>query len=101
RDDGDRPYETVTLAHDGFEEPRRIGIVPESPPDLPHRRVDGRVRVDEHVLAPEALEDLGSIHELSPTLGEQGEQLHGKLLELFHAAAAAQLVARQVKLDHR
>ena len=66
-----------------------------------HRGVDRRVRVDEYVLAPEPLEDLGPGDELSPPLGEEYEQLHRELLEPFHTAAAAQLVARQVQLDVR
>jgi hypothetical protein len=101
RDHRDATHEAVPLPHDGLEEPRHVGIVPQRPADLPHRGVDRRVRVEEDVPAPEALEDLGPRHELAPSLGEEDEQLHGQLLELLDLATAAQLVARQVQHEVR
>jgi hypothetical protein len=96
-----RTDEAVAASHHRFEKPRRVRIVPERPSHLSHGGVDGRVCVDEDVAAPEALEDLGSSHELSSPLGEEYEQLHRELLELLDLAAAAQLVAPKVQLHVR
>ena len=61
--------------------------------------MDARLHVDEHVLAPEELDDLGPRHEVAPPLDEQQEQVHRMALETNRAAVAAQLVGRDVELE--
>ena len=61
--------------------------------------MDARLDVDEDVLAPEELDDLGPRHEVVPPLDEQEEQVHRMALETNRAAVAAQLVGRDVELE--
>ena len=61
--------------------------------------MDARLHVDEHVLAPEAIDDLGAGDELAPPLDEQDEQIHRVALESNGAALAAELVRRDVELE--
>ena len=68
-------------------------------PDLPHRRVDARLDVDEHVLAPQPLDDVGTGDEIVPPLDEQEQQIHRMALETHRAAVATQLVGSDVELE--
>ena len=53
--------ESIALGRHGSHESRRLGIVAQSPPELSHRRVDAGLAIDEHALAPDALENLSRV----------------------------------------
>ena len=67
--------------------------------NLPHRRVDACLDVDEHVLAPQPVDDLGARDEDIPPLDQQEQQIHRMAFEAHRAAVAAQLVGGDVELE--
>jgi hypothetical protein len=61
--------------------------------------VDAGLHVDEDVLAPQQLDDVGARHELLPALDEEDEHVHRLPLETDDAAMPAQLVGGDVELE--
>ena len=55
--------------------------------------------VDEHVLSPQALDDLAVREELGSTLHQQDQEVHRLPFQPDRAAVAAELVGGQVELE--
>ena len=60
--------------------------------------VDAGLHVDEHVLAPQPIDDLGPRDELLPSLDEQDEEVHGLPFEPHGMTLPAQLVGGEIEL---
>src|SRR4029077_13396982 len=90
--------ETVSPAHYGLHESRLFGIVVKDLADLANRAIDAVVRIEENALTPNPLDDQLPADELPPMFHQEEQQFRRNALQLEQAAAAAQLVAAEVKL---
>ena len=70
-----RSDEPVTTPREGLDVTGGLGRVAQRLPQLPHRRVEAVVEVDERVRRPELLPQLLSGHHLARALQEQGQQV--------------------------
>ena len=61
--------------------------------------MNARLDVHEHVIAPQALDDVGARDEESATFDEQNEHVHRLSLEANRSAMTAQLVRCDVELE--
>ncbi len=67
-------------------------------PDLPHRRIDSIVGIQEDAFAPDTLLNFLACNELPVSVGKNEEHLEGDALELHGTALAPELVSSPVKL---
>ena len=81
--------EPVTPGRYRCHEARRVGIVAQGPPNFSYRSVDTGLAIDEHALAPDALENFLARDELSASLDEQAQQFERNPLERYDHIAAA------------
>src|SRR6266567_2724852 len=95
----ERRNEPVALSYDRLDESGPIGIFVERPANLPHRRVDRGIAVDEHVGAPERRMNPAAIHEGAGVLDEQNQHFHRDLLEAHARAVSAQRERRDIELE--
>ena len=82
-----------------MEESRCFRIVPQGLPNLAHGRIDGVVRVQEHILAPDSLQDFLPRHQLPTSLDQKAKELEGDAFEAYTLPRAAQLKGALVKLE--
>ena len=68
-------------------------------PNLADRGVDAVFDVDEHVLAPQMIGDVGARDELLPTLHQQDEEVHRLPFQLHGQPSATQLAGGDVELE--
>src|SRR5262249_2312202 len=66
----------IAAPDDGLHKPRLLGIIFQHLADLSNRRIDAVVRVKEHVLAPDPLNDPFARDQLAALLDQQKQQLH-------------------------
>ena len=84
--------ESIPLARNGLDERGSIRRIAQSLPDLADRGVDAGLDVDEHVLAPQSIDDVATGDELTSTLDQQDQEVHRLPPEFDRAALPAQLV---------
>ncbi len=97
--DSDGRRQPVSLADDGLENARLVGVVLQGQANFADGGVDALPGVDEHAVAPELLDDLLSRHQLAFALRQQDEQFHGDSFQLDRAPAPPQFVTAKVELE--
>src|SRR5207302_6174240 len=82
-----------------LDEPRRVGIILQSLPNLADRRVDAVIGIEENIFAPDPAHYLVTLNNLPCPFDQQ--QKHGgrNTFKLEDTTASAQLVAAGVELD--
>lgn len=91
--------EAVSLAGDGLDEARVVGIVAQGLADLADGSVDAVFGVDENIFAPEAVDDFLAGDDGTLLFGEQQKEFERDAFELQSAAVAPQLEAVTVELE--
>ena len=94
---GDGCDEAVTLADDGPDKLRIVGIVAEQVAELTDGGIDAVFGIDEDFARPEPIGDLAASDELTFPGGEQNEQLQRLTLDAQGVAAAEELERSAVK----
>jgi hypothetical protein len=89
KDDLDGRNEAIPPAGHRFDKHRGFRRIAQRPPNLPDDGIDACLHVNEHVLAPQLLDDVVSADELTSMLDQQDEQIHRPPLESDRAALAA------------
>src|SRR5208282_5290156 len=84
--------EAIALGRDGDYELRRIRVVIQRAANLPHRRVDSVVGIEENSFAPDALEDFLARDQLIAPLDQQKQQVERNPFQLERTALAPKLV---------
>jgi hypothetical protein len=91
--------EPISLSRNGLDENRLLWRIAQSPANLANRRVHASVDVDEHLLAPQAVDDLFARHQLTSPLDEHEQEVHRLLFEPNRTAPATQFVSCDVQLE--
>ena len=68
-------------------------------PDFADRRVDAGFDINEHVLAPQPVDDVAAGDELTSVFDQQDEEVHWASLEFDGAPLAPQLVRGDIELE--
>ena len=71
----------------------------QSLPDFTDRGVDAGLDVDEHVFAPQAIDDVAAGDELTSALDQQDQEVHRLPPKFDRASLAAQLVRGDIELE--
>ena len=85
-----RCNEAIPHAGNRLNETRALRVIPQRGANLAHGRVDAVLGVDEDLVAPQALGDLGTGHETALTGREQHQQFERLLFEPQRMAVAEQ-----------
>jgi hypothetical protein len=78
-------------------EPRVLRFVLEHLTNLPDRRVDTGVRIDEDVTSPDPFLDLFPRDKLTALFDQQHQQLHGDAFELERTAGTTELASAEIE----
>jgi hypothetical protein len=90
----------VAAPRQGLDEAGRIGLVAQRRAHTPDAEVDALLEVDEGAVAPQLALDLLTREEAAWMRGQQAQQLERLRLQARDGARLAQLLARQVELEH-
>jgi hypothetical protein len=91
-----RKQESVTLMPERFDISRNARRVCQREPQLADYRADALVEVDESVVAPEFLYDLGARDDLPRALEQESQNTERLRLKLYANARSPQLSRRQI-----
>jgi len=91
--------EPISLARDGLDKARLLGIIAEHLPDPADCGIDTVVGIQEDAFTPDPFDDLFPRDQLSPVFNQEKQEFHGHRLEFDGNSGRAQFVGPHIQQE--